>query len=187
MSKLYLGMKVKEKKLVEAKSRVLYPDEEIHCVIRGRIKARGGINLGSYGKPKKKPLEVPPAGLLFVTNKRVIFYYKIGLGRWEQVFFTYKHINSISHRKGLVGDGIDIHAMSDSITIGYIPEGDGIIAIEQVKSLMKQMKTQNTEAASSQTSVDIMDQIEKLGNLKEKGLITEEEFSSKKAELLERL
>jgi len=187
MSKLYLGEKVKEKKLVEAKSRVINTDEDILCVIRARIKARGGIKLGPYGKPKKKSLEVPPAGLLFITNKRVIFYYKVGLGRWDQVFFPYKQINSVSHHKGFFGDGINIHAMSDNITLGYIPEGDGIIALEYINDLMKQMKIKKVEVVSSEPKVDIMDQIEKLGNLKEKGLITEEEFNTKKGELLERL
>lgn len=187
MSKTYFGKKVKEKKLIQAKSRVINPDEDIICVIRGRIKARGGIQLGGYGKAKKSSIDIPPAGLLFITNKRVIFYYKVGLGRWDQVFFPYKQLNSISHHKGIVGDGIKIHAMSDNISIGYIPEGDGIIAVEYVTDLMKEMKIQKVEVVSSESSIDIMDQIEKLGNLKEKGLITEEEFSSKKAELLERL
>ncbi len=187
MSKLYLGEKVKEKKLVEAKSRVINPDEEILCVIRARIKSRGGVQLGGYGKPKKSSIDVPPAGLLFVTDKRVVFYYKIGLGRWQQIIFPYKHITSASHRKGMMGDGIDIHAMSDNITLGYIPLGDGIIAVEYINKIMKQMKTQKVEVVSSEPNVDIMDQIEKLGNLKDKGLITEEEFNSKKAEMLERL
>jgi len=187
MSKLYLGTKVKEKKLVQAKSRVIDPDEEILCVIRGRIKARGGVQLGNTGKAKASSLDIPPAGLLFITKKRVVFYYKVGFGRWQQVIFLYKHINSVSHRKGMMGDGIEIHAMSDNVTLGSIPEGDGIIAVEYIRDLMKQMKTKKVEVVSSEPSVDIMGQIEKLGTLKEKGLITEEEFNSKKTELLERL
>jgi hypothetical protein len=190
MSKLYLGLKVKENKLVEAKSRIIDPDEEIHCVIRGRIKARGGIRVDGWGKPirgNKNPALVPPAGLLFVTNKRVIFYFKSGFGRWNQVFFPYKQLNSISHHKGMIGDGIKIYSMSDSIEIGSIPEGDGIIAIEQVKTLMEQMKAQEVNGVAAEPSVDVIEQIEKLGTLREKGLITEEEFNNKKAELLERL
>jgi len=190
MSKLYLGKKVKEKKLVEAKSRVINPDEDILCVIRGRPKVRGGIKLDGWGQPmnrRKSSVAIPPVGLLIITNKRVIFYYKSGFGRWDQVFFPYKQLNSISHHKGMVGDEIKIYSMSDSIEIGYIPKGDAIIAVEYVKNLMEEMKPQKVEVVASEMSVDIMDQIEKLGNLKEKGLITEEEFSSKKAELLERL
>ncbi len=41
--------------------------------------------------------------------------------------------------------------------------------------------------APTQTSADVMGMIEKLGDLKAKGILTEEEFSAKKAELLKKL
>ncbi len=41
--------------------------------------------------------------------------------------------------------------------------------------------------APTQTSADVMAMIEKLGDLKAKGILTEEEFSAKKAELLKKL
>ena len=44
----YLGRKINEKKFVEGKSRVLQPDEELQCVIKGKL-TRGVRRRGEKG------------------------------------------------------------------------------------------------------------------------------------------
>jgi len=183
-SKLYIGKKVKEKQLVQAKSRVINPDEELICVIRGGYAMRKGKGLRYDGK---EGTGIPKKGLLFITNQRVIFYIKGSFGGYEQVIFPYKQINSISHGKGFWGEGIIIEAISDSIGISGLKKEDGKIALDYINKLLEEFKTKKVEVTQGSPSIDLTDQIEKLGQLKEKGLITEEEFERKKIELLQRL
>ncbi|MFX0142173.1 MAG: PH domain-containing protein [Candidatus Hodarchaeota archaeon] len=181
---------MKEKRLVQAKSRVLNPDEELICVIKGRLSSRGGRRVASLSPRarSRKTLELPPSGLLFITDKRIIFYLKVLLGRYQQIIFQYEHINSVYGGKGITGDKIDIKALTDNVSIDYIPKGDGTIALDYINEHIEEFKTQKVEVVRGGTpTVDIIEQIEKLGQLREKGLITEEEFERKKTELLEKL
>lgn len=58
----------------------------------------------------------------------------------------------------------------------------------RTKGIMKQFKgMESTQAGNSSGGNDILSQIEKLAKLKEQGILTEEEFASKKATLLEQL
>jgi len=72
------------------------------------------------------------------------------------------------------------------MVIHNVPKGDGDIAAKNIRDLIATMKAQPTIAVAA-PQADIADQIEKLAKLKEKGLITEEEFQRKKDELLKRL
>lgn len=175
----YLGRKVNEKKLVEAKSRVIDADEEIFCVIKGRL-TRGVRKRGERGEYAK--------GLLFLTNKRIIFYVKqLLFGRYEEIVFPYGQINSVYSKKGVIGDRVDIAAISDAVTIDYIPKGDGKIVVGKIREMMEMMKKPQVVVQNTAPTVDIADQIEKLANLKDRGILSEEEFEHKKTELLEKL
>lgn len=174
----YLGRKVSEKKFVEAKSRVLDPDEELLSVIKGRL-TRGVRRRGEKGE------YVP--GFLFTTDKRVIFYAKHMFGRYEELVFPYEQINSVYSKKGIFGDRVDIAAISDAVTIDYVPKGDGKIVVTKIREMMEIMKKPQVVVQSSEPTVDIADQIEKLASLKDKGILSEEEFERKKTELLEKL
>jgi hypothetical protein len=55
------------------------------------------------------------------------------------------------------------------------------------KECLKRIELINKKPSISNNSLDISDQLEKLSNLKEKGVITEEEFNKKKEELLTRI
>jgi len=175
---LYLGKKLKEKHFVKAKAEIIHPDEKISCIIKGRL-TRGIKRKGPHKQPSYP-------GLLFITDKRVIFYVKSLFGRSEQLVFPYEQINSVYSLKGLTADKIDISAMGDQVSIDWIPKGDGKIATERINNMLKKSKGQAPMPTIS-PQIDITDQIDKLGKLREKGLITEEEFERKKGELLEKL
>ncbi len=174
----YLGRKVNEKKFVVAKSRVLDQDEELLSVIKGRL-TRGVRKRGEKGE------YIP--GLFFITDKRVICYAKQMLGRFVELIFPYEQINSVYIKKGIIGDRVDIIAISDAITIDYIPKGDGKIIVQKIRKMMDLAKKPQVLVQSAAPTVDIADQIEKLASLKDKGILSEEEFERKKKELLEKL
>jgi len=49
---------------------------------------------------------------------------------------------------------------------------------------LKAIARSNTAASSSQDNISVADELEKLASLKERGILTEDEFTTKKAQLL---
>ena len=101
--------------------------------------------------------------------------------------FPYEQINSVYNKKGIIGDRIDIAAISDAVTIDFIPKGDGKITVDKVNEMMRKVKTPQINVQTTTANIDIAGQIEKLSELKDKGILSEEEFERKKTELLEKL
>lgn len=71
-------------------------------------------------------------------------------------------------------------------------EADRIVAIynafkKDIKKFDRDARMLQSQALVQQEQPDILDQLEKLGKLKEAGILTEEEFNQKKASLLEKL
>ena len=174
----YIGKGVDQHSLDEGKSRVFASDERLFCVVRGI----------AYRVEKRRAREHQSRehGLLLLTNKRAMFYAPQLFGRYDHLVFPYDQISSVNCHKGMIGDELQIQVASDNVTIHAIPKGDGDIAAQNIRDMVATMKAQpSLTVAPAQT--DIADQIEKLGKLKEKGLITAEEFERKKTELLKRI
>jgi hypothetical protein len=174
----YVGKGVNQGTLEEAKERLFGSDEELFCVIKGTAYREQ--------KLRRKEYQMREGGLLLITSKRVMFYAKKIFGRFSQLVFPYDQISSVRCHKGIIGDELHLQVASDDVVIHAIPKGDGDVAAQNIRDLVATMKAQPAlTVAAPQT--DIAGQIEKLGKLKEKGLITEEEFERKKTELLKRL
>ncbi len=121
-------------------------------------------------------------GVLAATNNRVVFYAKKMLG-YDMEIFPYSNISSIEMGKGIMGHKISFFASGNKVTMKWIKKGEVDKLVEIVKSRIgKKEPTAKTEDKSS-----IYDDIERLGELKEKGIVSEEEFESKKKELLSRI
>jgi len=124
-------------------------------------------------------------GSLIVTNERVAFYRK---GIFGEVLETIplKSITSIE-RKSLLGHRtIGIHTSHDALvfkTFNKDGEAKLIDAIEAGRN--SSSASASNDAQTKQESP--LEQLKKLGELKDSGVITDEEFSIKKAELLEKI
>lgn len=174
----YIGKGVDQRTLDEAKRRCFASDEMLFCVIKGVAYKIKKIRAREHQERK--------SGLLLITNKRAMFYAPLIFGRYDHLVFPYDQISSVDCHKGLIGDELHLQVASDSVAIHAIPKGDGDIAAQNIRDLIATMKAQPSIAVAV-PQTDIADQIEKLAKLKEKGLITEEEFQRKKDELLKRL
>ncbi len=121
-------------------------------------------------------------GALVVTNERVVFYRKGFLGEVIETIPLNK-ITSIE-RKSLMGHRtIRIHTSHDQLefkTFHKEKEQQLIVAIESGR------EQPNITVQSSQHT-DPMDALKKLGELRQLGVITEDEFQEKKAVLLAKL
>ncbi len=165
---------------------LLIPDEEVLLAFQ---QAGLGSLAGSAGG------KLTGLASVFVTNTRIISYQPKTLGlRAEVVDFLYDDMTNVILKKGFMSTDLLITVRHNSVpfTIKNIPKegADEILKTAQL-GIKKKLKGQQIEKSGSdavpQQQVDITDQILKLGKLKEMGIITEQEFESKKKDLLAKL
>lgn len=114
-------------------------------------------------------------GAIAVTNKRVIFCSKVFFSTFMKDF-DLKKITSTNFESHMTNK-MTIQGSSDKITITAIDKKVGQEIVNKIKELQLSTEPSNT---SSGTIADL----EKLAELKEKGIITEEEFNAKKKQIL---
>lgn len=180
------------KKNVEAAEKYLSDDEDVILCLDTNF----CIN---YPDPTKK---VALPGIVFLTHKRIIIYYE-----WKDKTVDVMPIEEITDIKAvdlnLSGDHIQVYSADKIYDFLILTKQKGlVISIAQSKQAafgkiyraflfaknpdgFGEPEAPKPEKAS--TSYDIPEQIEKLSALKDKGIISEEEFQSKKTELLSRL
>lgn len=122
-------------------------------------------------------------GVFVATEKRLFFFGKKTFG-FETESFPFKNISSIESSKGLMGRSISIFASNNKAKMKWINKGDVNAFVNYVNEMINPSSSNNNVQKDEN---DILTQIEKLSALKEKGIITEEEFTAKKTDLLSKL
>lgn len=122
------------------------------------------------------------SGLLVVSDTRVIFLSKGLLGGLSKTIFAPEQIRSVSNEAGI---------FSGDLIISLGEKKPKKISGINTSSLRRLTEKINLLMAGSvkpdkafPTTGSFLDELERLGILKEKGLLTEEEFSIAKAKLL---
>lgn len=124
-------------------------------------------------------------GIAILTDKRFIFTYKVLLN-WTLETINVSDIQSINcSGNGLTGGHVQIHTLVKTYDILVSYKKDMIQKIERVFETAKNNATAPSAPASS--GEDVLAQIEKLSELKNKGILSEEEFQAKKQELLAKI
>lgn len=90
--------------------------------------------------------------------------------------------SSSGHRKGVLDSVADTFQAENVVTF---PSQKKLV-FQKAAALIRQMLDEQHEAPTTATP-DILEQIKKLAELKESGILTEDEFNNKKAELLKKL
>jgi hypothetical protein len=122
-------------------------------------------------------------GIFVATEKRLVFFAKKLFG-YDLETFPFKNISTIEKSKGMMGHSITIHSSGNNAKMKWINKGDVAQFTEFVNS---NIGNTNTTQPVQVTEIDIPSQIKKLSDLKEQGILTEEEFNSKKTELLAKI
>lgn len=131
-----------------------------------------------------KGSETQKNGQLIVTNERVCFYRK---GFFGEVFETIplSKITSVETRSVLGFRQIVIHTSHDELKFKTF---EGKRDFEDVYEALEQLRHPPLAVtAPKPTEQTILDQIAKLGDLKNAGVLTDEEFAAKKTVLLGRM
>lgn len=97
--------------------------------------------------------------------------------------FPFENISSIEQSKGLMGHTITFYASGNKASMKWISKGDVPSFMEYVQSNLGKSNVASTNSANS----DIPSQIQKLSELKDQGILTDDEFNQKKTELLSKM
>jgi hypothetical protein len=166
---------VKVEKMVEQAKVHLEPQETI----------RGAV-LGAYETTIMGNNTVRN-GVLLATDRRVVFYSK-RLSGYDMESFPYGNISSFEQGKNMMGHNVTLYASGNKVHVKWIvslPDLQNITAV--VKQAMNAKHVQPSPMTAPNESQTIMEQIKQLGELRDNGILTETEFTTKKTELLARL
>ena len=145
--------------------------EEIIAVVQGTFQSE------MFGQ------ETLRTGILIATDQRIVLYCK-KISGYEMEAYLYSNISSIELGKDWSGHRVAFFVSNNKMGMKWIKTGDVQKFIEYVKSRIEK-KGQDT--TPTKPTVDIPDQIRKLAELKDQGILTTDEFETKKTELLAKL
>jgi hypothetical protein len=138
-------------------------------------------------------LESVRKGILAATDRRMLFFAKKMSG-YDLESFPYANISSLEQGKNMMGGTLKFFASGNTAAMKWIDVrkhnlGEFMTLVQshmnKSKSAPSAPTSPSTPAASGEPS--ITEQIQKLAELRDAGILTEEEFSNKKAQLLDRL
>ena len=172
-------------KLLEQVKPHLEPSEQILTAIQGTYETS---ILGT---------DTTRTGMLLATQNRVVFYAK-KLGGYELESFAYGSISSFEQGKNMMGHNIKFFASGNKVQMKWISDPK---AMEEFVAIVKGHLGANAAAApqppppapalpappSSGDSASVIDAIKQLGSLHDAGILSDDEFTTKKGELLARL
>ena len=127
-------------------------------------------------------------GMLVLTTQRLFFFDKSLLGAQVEEF-EFSAIGSLGHAKKMGGEVISISISGRSVEIKQVAHGRAETFIQA----FRKVKADVFVCVSSRAIVDeaaapdLADQIKKLAELPDMGVLSEDEFATKKAELLARM
>ena len=138
---------------------------------------RAGENVAALGQGSYNKKQ----GIIVLTDQRLFFFEKsIGSESLEE--FGLPSVSSIEVGKKLGGERLTIHASGNRAEITHMMHGQSDEIVRQFRVLK-----QTPAAPAMPTQADPLDQIKKLGELRDAGVLTPAEFEAKKADLLDRL
>lgn len=121
-------------------------------------------------------------GALIATDRRLIFYASKMFG-YDLEVFPYTKISSIEAGKDLGGGRVSFFASGNRVSLKWVNAGELGKLVNIVRERIDPPKAIPVAAADP----DIQVRLQQLASLREAGLLTDEEFSAKKADLLSRL
>jgi hypothetical protein len=154
---------------------VLMPDEDVIDLTTGVAEVE---RMGS--KTKRR-------ATILVTDRRVIIYSK-KLGGYDTQDYAYGLLTGVDHKVGFTAGHINLRASGDSADVQQVQKAD----VERISQTIRQrmalahapvsqapMPPQNVAVGPS-----VADELRKLAQLRDAGVLSDEEFSAQKAKLL---
>lgn len=140
-------------------------------------------------------------GVLIATDRRVVFYAKKMTG-YDLESYPYASISSIDQGKNMMGHKVTFYASGNKVEVKWIKDMEKLARFMNTAKANVHARTTVSNNPPPPMTVptapappppptnpapDVMAQLKSLGELRDAGVLTEEEFAAKKAELLKRL
>lgn len=124
--------------------------------------------------------------LVVCTNKRILFVNTGLLFGCKQLEIPLEKVNSVETTKGLLFGKIRIWDGASSMVIDNVGKSTLQPFVNAVNNARDRLKDNNpqTKTEKSNDTNDYIKELERLAELKDKGIITEEEFLNKKKQIL---
>jgi hypothetical protein len=122
--------------------------------------------------------DIPRNGLLVATDRRLLFYGKRLTG-YDIESFPYENLSSFEQGRNLYGGYLHFFASGNRVEVKWIQKRRDLAAlVAEVKARMGRRPT------AAQPSADVPSRLRELAALHEEGLVSDDEFAEKKAQLL---
>jgi hypothetical protein len=141
---------------------------------------RENVQVMGLGKLRGK------TGILAVTDSRLIFLEK-GLVRKNLVEFNIGVIETTEYRRGMGGSKFTIRYGGTTAEIKDLPADQAQAISDKLRELKAAPVTASSTSPKPDAGSDSVDTIRRMAQLRDEGILTEEEFREKKAQLLRRL
>lgn len=150
--------------------------EEVESFVEGTYEAK---LMGS---------ETVRKGVLVATDRRLLFFGKKMTG-YDLESFPYGNISSLEQGKNMLGGTLRFFASGNTVSMKWIDVSKHNLGnfMTLVQSHMNRAKSNTAPPHDAGSEPDVMDQLKKLGELRDAGIVSDDEFEAKKRELLSRL
>jgi Bacterial PH domain/Short C-terminal domain len=135
------------------------------------------MTTGTYGKG---------TGLVILSDRRLLFVQN-GIMSQTTEDFPLDKVSSIQWSSGMMFGTITVFASGNKAVITSVQKADGKEIVDLIRHRLSDKTLQAAPAATGGGGQDVYEQLRKLGELHTAGVLTDEEFEKKKAELLGRL
>lgn len=150
---------------------ILFDDEDFFGMTEGMMKKIHHNKHSGYG-------------IALLTDKRFLFYYKSLLGKIIKEEFPLNTISSISFQRGSMFGALHVYAANVDEIIIEPSNNNNAARIAEAWLFLQTERNIIAENLAMEPASNPANEIEKWYALKEKGIITEEEFNLKKRQLL---
>jgi hypothetical protein len=143
---------------------ILWDDEEVLDIVQGHY------NRGT--------------GILIATQKRLLFVDKGLIYGLKVEDFPLDKISSIQYQTGMLFGTITIFTSGNKAVIQNVDKTRARTFAEGVRARISAPKSAPPAAPPTPETTDLTAELEKLGSLRERGLLTDDEFAAAKRKLL---
>ncbi|WP_342754777.1 PH domain-containing protein [Pantoea sp. MBD-2R] len=121
--------------------------------------------------------------LITLTNQRIIFLDKGMLFGVKQVDVNLRNVVSVGGKTGVLLGEIFISTSGQNYTIKNVQKGT-VVPFTNLINATRNAMDEKPRAPESSAPTDIVSQLERLATLKEKGILSDEEFQQQKQRIL---
>lgn len=125
---------------------------------------------------------VQQAGLLALTDRRILFIHS-GIIQSQQVSVPLDTVTGVAVSKGLLYSNIKITGPQSNVIVNRVDKTDAESLASELRSILANRARGNTQLSSRSTG-GVAEEIGRLAELRDQGVLTELEFTTQKAKIL---